>query len=81
MLDFGVHPPTIYFPLIVKEAMMFEPTESESKQALDDVAEIMRGIIAEVDTDPDCLKTAPHNTPVGRLDDVQAARKPVLKWS
>jgi glycine dehydrogenase subunit 2 len=80
MLDFGVHPPTVYFPLIVKEAMMFEPTESESKQTLDDVAEIMRTIIAEVDTDPDCLKTAPHNTSVGRLDDVKAARKPVLKW-
>jgi glycine dehydrogenase subunit 2 len=80
MLDFGVHPPTVYFPLIVKEAMMFEPTESESKQTLDDFVEIMRGIIAEVDTDPDCLKTAPHNATVGRLDDVQAARKPILTW-
>ena len=80
MLDFGVHPPTVYFPLIVKEAMMFEPTESESKQTLDDFAEIMRGIIAEADTDPESLKTAPHHTLVGRLDDVQAARKPVLTW-
>ena len=80
MLDFGIHPPTVYFPLIVKEAMMFEPTETESKQTLDDVVETMRGIIAEVDTDPDLLKTAPHNTSVGRLDDVMAARKPVLTW-
>jgi glycine dehydrogenase subunit 2 len=80
MLDFGVHPPTVYFPLIVREAMMFEPTESESKQTLDGFAEIMRGIIAEVDENPESLKTAPHHTSVGRLDDVQAARKPVLSW-
>jgi glycine dehydrogenase subunit 2 len=80
MLDFGVHPPTVYFPLIVREAMMFEPTESESKQTLDAFVEIMRGIIAEVDENPEYLKTAPHKTPVGRLDDVQAARKPVLTW-
>jgi glycine dehydrogenase subunit 2 len=80
MLDFGVHPPTVYFPLIVKEAMMFEPTESESKQTLDAFVEIMRGIIAEVDTDPESLKKAPHKTAIGRLDDVQAARKPVLTW-
>ena len=80
MLDYGVHPPTVYFPLIVKEAMMFEPTESESKQTLDTVAEMMRDIIVEVDTSPETLKTAPHNTSVGRLDDVQAARKPVLTW-
>jgi glycine dehydrogenase subunit 2 len=80
MLDFGVHPPTIYFPLIVKEAMMFEPTESESMQTLDAFVEIMRGIIKEASENPDLLKTAPHNTPVGRLDDVKAARKPVLTW-
>ena len=80
MLDFSVHPPTIYFPLIVKEAMMFEPTETESKQSLDDFAEIMRKIIAEVDENPDVLKMAPHNTPVGRLDDIKAARKPIVKW-
>jgi len=81
MLDFGVHPPTVYFPLIVKEAMMFEPTESESKQTLDAVAEIMREIIAEVDINSEYLKTAPHNTSVGRLDDVKAARKPILTWN
>ena len=80
MLDFGVHPPTVYFPLIVKEALMFEPTESESKQTLDGFVEIMRGIIAEVDENPDYLKTAPHDTSIGRLDDVKAARKPVLTW-
>lgn len=80
MLDFGVHPPTVYFPLIVKEALMFEPTESESKQTLDAFVEIMRGIIAEVDENPEYLKTAPHDTAIGRLDDVKAARKPVLTW-
>jgi len=80
MLDFGVHPPTVYFPLIVREAMMFEPTESESMQTIDAFVEIMRGIIAEVEEDPELLKTAPHNTAVGRLDDVKAARKPVLTF-
>jgi len=81
MLDFSVHPPTVYFPLIVKEAMMFEPTETESRQTLDEFAEIMRGIIKEADENPDNLKNAPHNTSVGRLDDVKAARKPVLTWN
>ena len=80
MLDFSVHPPTIYFPLIVKEAMMFEPTETESKQELDELVEIMRTIIREADENPDYLRSAPHNTPVGRLDDIKAARKPVLTW-
>jgi len=80
MLDFSVHPPTVYFPLIVKEAMMFEPTETESKQTLDDFVEIMRGIIKEADENPEYLKTAPHNTAVGRFDDVKAARKPVLTF-
>ena len=80
MLDFSVHPPTIYFPLIVKEAMMFEPTETESKQELDELVEIMRTIIREVDEHPDNLRSAPHNTPVGRLDDTKAARKPILTW-
>ncbi|MCL2343783.1 MAG: aminomethyl-transferring glycine dehydrogenase subunit GcvPB [Firmicutes bacterium] len=79
MLDFGVHPPTVYFPLIVPEAMMFEPTESESKQTLDAFLEIMRGILREAEENPELLKTAPHNTVVGRLDEVKAARKPVLK--
>ena len=81
MLDFGVHPPTVYFPLIVKEAMMFEPTETESKETLDKVVEIMRGIITETDENPEILKTAPHNTSVRRLDDVKAARQPILKWN
>lgn len=81
MIDFSVHPPTIYFPLIVKEAMMFEPTETESKQTLDEFVEIMRGIIREADENPEILKTAPHNAPVGRLDDVKAARKPVLTYN
>jgi glycine dehydrogenase subunit 2 len=81
MLDFGIHPPTVYFPLIVKEAMMFEPTETESRQTLDEFVEIMRNIIKEADENPDILKTAPHNTSVGRLDDVRAARNPVLTWN
>ena len=80
MLDFSVHPPTVYFPLIVKEAMMFEPTETESKQELDELVGIMKTIIREVDEDPNSLRTAPHNTPVGRLDDTKAARKPVLTF-
>ena len=80
MLDFYVHPPTVYFPLIVKEALMFEPTETESKETLDDLAEIMRRIVDEAKTAPELLKNAPTVTPVGRLDDVKAARRPVLKW-
>ncbi|MCL1858741.1 MAG: aminomethyl-transferring glycine dehydrogenase subunit GcvPB [Oscillospiraceae bacterium] len=81
LLDFSVHAPTVYFPLIVKEAMMFEPTETESKESLDEFVEIMRDIIKEADENPEYLKTAPHNTSVGRLDDVKAARKPILAWN
>ena len=80
MLDFEVHPPTVYFPLIVKEAMMFEPTETESKQTMDEFVEIMRGIITEAEENPEYLRTAPHNIAIGRLDDIKAARKPVLNW-
>jgi glycine dehydrogenase subunit 2 len=80
MLDFGVHPPTVYFPLIVKEAMMFEPSETESKQTLDGFVEIMRMICSEAEHNPEVLKSAPHDTCIGRLDDVGAARNPVLRW-
>jgi glycine dehydrogenase subunit 2 len=80
MLDFGVHPPTTYFPLIVKEALMIEPTETESKQTLDEFVEIMRQIVSEAESDPDMLHTAPHGTPVRRLDDVKAARSLRLVW-
>ncbi|MCL2695717.1 MAG: aminomethyl-transferring glycine dehydrogenase subunit GcvPB [Clostridiales bacterium] len=80
MLDYNVHPPTVYFPLIVREAMMFEPTETESKQTLDALVETMQTILTEAAENPELVKTAPHNRPVGRLDELKAARKPVLTW-
>jgi len=80
MLDFGLHPPTMYFPLIVKEAMMFEPTETESKENLDKLAEVMADINKEVCENPDIVRNAPHTTVVGRLDDVRAARFPKLRY-
>lgn len=81
MLDFGIHAPTVYFPLLVPEAMMFEPTETESKQTLDDFIEVMLQIDKETKEDPDKVIAAPHTTPVGRLDEALAARKPNLRWS
>ena len=80
LLDFGYHPPTIYFPLIVSEALMIEPTESESKETLDLFINALRQIAEEVDKDPEIVKSAPHNTVVARLDEVLAARSPVLRW-
>ncbi|MGE5330071.1 MAG: aminomethyl-transferring glycine dehydrogenase subunit GcvPB [Deltaproteobacteria bacterium] len=80
LLDFEIHPPTIYFPLIVKEAMMIEPTETESKETLDSFIEIMNKIAEEAVNSPELLKHAPHNTPVRRLNETQAARQPVLRW-
>ncbi|MEW5995452.1 MAG: aminomethyl-transferring glycine dehydrogenase subunit GcvPB, partial [Candidatus Zixiibacteriota bacterium] len=74
LLDFGVHPPTNYFPLIVPEALMIEPTETESRETLDYFASVMKQIAREVETDPEKVTTAPHNTPVRRLDEVGAAR-------
>ncbi|MDR2393816.1 MAG: aminomethyl-transferring glycine dehydrogenase subunit GcvPB [Treponema sp.] len=79
LIDYGFHPPTIYFPLIVKEALMVEPTETESKETLDAFAAALITIAQEAKTQPELLKTAPHTTPVGRLDEVAAARKPVLR--
>jgi len=79
LMDFGFHPPTIYFPLIVPEAIMIEPTETESKQTLDAFAEAMIQIAKEAKTDPELLHSAPHMTPVSRLDEVRAARQPVLQ--
>lgn len=78
LLDYGYHAPTVYFPLVVPEAMMVEPTETESRETLDAFADTIRKII---DEDPELLHTAPHSTPVSRPNDVQAARCPVLKWS
>jgi glycine dehydrogenase subunit 2 len=78
MMDYGLHPPTNYFPLIVHEALMIEPTETESKQVLDKFAEILLKIAEEAHTQPELLKNAPHITPVGRLDEVKAAKELVL---
>jgi glycine dehydrogenase subunit 2 len=80
LLDFRIHPPTIYFPLIVEEAIMIEPTESESRATLDRFVEVMRQIARECTESPELLHGAPYTTPVGRLDEVTAARKPVLHW-
>ncbi len=78
LMDYGFHPPTNYFPLIVPEALMIEPTETENKETLDKFAEALKKIADEAHSDPDILKTAPHNTPFGRLDEVSAARNLVL---
>jgi len=80
LLDYGYHPPTIYFPLIVEEAMMIEPTETESKETLDQFAATMAKIAAECKENPEIVRQAPHNTIIGRLDEVRAARQPVLRW-
>ena len=78
LMDYGFHPPTNYFPLIVPESLMIEPTETESKQTLDAFVEAMIKIAEEAHTNPDILHEAPHSTPVGRLDEVKAAREMVL---
>jgi len=80
LLDYGFHPFTIYFPLIVHGAMMIEPTESESKETLDEFVGAMETILREARENPDLLRRAPTRTPVRRLDETLAARKPVLKW-
>ncbi len=81
LIDYGVHPPTNYFPLIVPEALMIEPTETESKQSLDNYADILLKIAAEARENPQLLHEAPHNAPVRRLDEVRAARNPVLRYA
>lgn len=81
LLDLAFHAPTIYFPLIVREAMMIEPTETESKETLDAFIEAMIKIAELAETSPETLQTAPHHTVVGRLDDVTAARKPIPRWT
>ena len=80
LLDYGFHAPTIYFPLLFHQSIMIEPTETESKETLDGFIEIMRHIAAEAASDPESLKTAPHTTPVRRLDETTAARQPVLRY-
>jgi glycine dehydrogenase subunit 2 len=80
LLDYDIHPFTIYFPLIVHGAMMIEPTETESKETIDHFIRCLKQIIKESRENPEFVKGAPYNTPVSRLDEVQAARKLVLKW-
>jgi len=80
LLDHGVHPMTVYFPLIVKEAMMVEPTETESLETLDAYADILAEVLDRAGADPAYLAGAPHHTPVRRLDETNAARKPVLRF-
>ena len=81
LLDNGIHPPTMYFPLIVHEALMVEPTETESKETLDEAIEVFRSLYQTAKTDPQALHDAPHHTPVRRLDEVGAARNPKLRYS
>src|SRR5918996_3829312 len=81
LLDYGFHPPTIYFPLIVREALMIEPTETESKETLDSFAAALKNIANEIKENPDLVKGAPYTKLVGRLDEVAAARKPNLRWT
>ena len=80
LIDYGIHPPTMYFPLIVPEALMVEPTETETKDTLDRFIAVMRQINKEIDSDPDLLHDAPHDTPNTRLDEANAARHPYLRW-
>ncbi|MCL6611246.1 MAG: aminomethyl-transferring glycine dehydrogenase subunit GcvPB [Peptococcaceae bacterium] len=80
LMDYGYHPPTVYFPLIVEEALMVEPTETESRATLDAFAGALLEIAREGRENPQLLKDAPHGTPVARLDEVTAARRPVLRW-
>lgn len=79
LLDYGVHSPTVYFPLIVKECLLIEPTESESKETLDRFIEIFSKIIKEIQEDPEMIKKSPYDTPVSRLNETLAAKKPILK--
>jgi glycine dehydrogenase subunit 2 len=80
LMDFGFHPPTIYFPLVVPEALMVEPTETEAKETLDAFAEAMVQIAREARHDPEVVRDAPHGRPVGRLDEVRAARQPIVRY-
>ena len=81
LLDYGIHPPTMYFPLIVHEALMIEPTETESRETLDEVIAVFRKIYEDAVANPAAMHDMPVNTPVRRLDEVRAARKPVLRYN
>jgi glycine dehydrogenase subunit 2 len=80
LLDYGYHAPTIYFPLLFHESLMIEPTENESKETLDGFISVMRQIAEEAKNDPDLVKSAPHTTPIGRVDDVLAAKHPITTY-
>jgi glycine dehydrogenase subunit 2 len=80
LMDYGFHPPTVSFPLIVSGAIMIEPTETESKQELDAFIDAMLSIAKEAEENPALVKSAPHSTRIGRIDEAAAARKPVLRW-
>ena len=80
LLDYGYHAPTIYFPLLFHESLMIEPTENESKETIDAFIDVMHKIAAEAKTDPELVKSAPHNTPIGRVDDVLAAKNPITTY-
>ena len=80
LIDYGFHPMTIYFPLIVQGAMLIEPTESVGRQELQQFIDAMHEIAREAVEDPELVRNAPHTTRIGRLDDAAAARKPVLRW-
>ena len=80
LIDEGIHPPTMYFPLIVHEALMLEPTETEGPETLDHAAEVLRMLYRKAFEDAETMHTAPHHMPIGRPDEVQAARKPILRW-
>ena len=80
LMDYGIHPPTVYFPLVVPEALMIEPTETEPKERLDDFVDAMQAIAREAAESPELLKEAPHGRPVRRLDEVRAAKQQVLRY-
>ena len=79
LLDYGLHPPTIYFPLLVDEALLIEPTETETRETLDAFAESVGEILAEAAEDPETARNAPYGTPVRRLDEAGAAKRPIIR--
>ena len=79
LMDYGFHPPTVYFPLVVPEALMIEPTETEAKETLDAFVDAMLAIVREAAESPELLREAPHDRPVRRLDEVRAAKQPILR--
>jgi glycine dehydrogenase subunit 2 len=81
LIDYGFHPPTVYFPLVVRGALMVEPTETETKETLDAFVQAMVQIKQEAESNPEVVKTAPHVTRLNRVDEARAARKPRLRWS